>query len=110
MVDAVDISGTRPHAGLARPVPAAPGVSITNTSPLPISTDPMCPSTSTDPSARTTRLRLPGAPAFLPARPNAAVERPFDRIDAVIGSRKRTARVPFLPGKRPAPPEPSRIS
>ena len=37
--------------------------------------------------------------------------RPFDRMEAVMGSRKRTRRTPPSPPlQRPAPPDPRRIS
>jgi hypothetical protein len=75
-----------------------------------IGAEPMCSSASTLPSARTTRL-MPTCPGWPPAMPKAPCLRPFDRMLAVIGSRKRTRRTPPLPPcQRPAPPEPGRIS
>ncbi len=93
-----------------RPYPPPPGVSITNTSPGDIEVEPMWSSRSTRPSARSTRL-MPGLPGEPPAIPNAPLCRPLDRIDAVIGSRNRTRRMPPSPPRcSPSPPEPWRIS
>ena len=86
------------------------GVSITNTSPGAISAWPMWSSGSTRPSARSTRL-MPKAPGCPPAMPKAPWWRPLDRIDAVIGSRKRTRRTPPSPPRwAPAPPDPARMA
>ena len=53
----------------------------------------------------------PSSPGLPPAAPNAGTTRPLARIDAVIGSRNRTRRVPPSPPRqRPRPPEPARIS
>ena len=50
---------------------------------------------------------MPGLLADPPAMPNAPLWRPFDKIDAVIFSRKRTLRMPPSPPRcLPAPPEP----
>ena len=84
---------------------------MTKRSPACISAEPVAPSISTLPSARSTQLR-PGCGVAAARRSRAArTRRRLARMLARIGSRKVTARTtPSPPRCAPSPPEPRRIA
>src|SRR5690606_38144092 len=92
------------------PYPPPPGVSMTRTSPGRTSAESLPARRTTVPSARSIRL-APGAPGSPPAIPYGGTRRCWDRVETVMGSRKRIRRTaPSPPGHRPAPPLPVRTA
>ena len=82
---------------------------MTKTSPGSTRTESQPPIAVTDPSGCSIQCR-PSAPGCPPAMPNAGTRRCPDSVVTVIGSPKRSRRVPPLPPcQRPGPPLPGLI-